>query len=371
MLGPEGVRDAIEGGQIAIEPFDQRRLRGGAYELGTSARFYRWQPRDRPIHPLDVEGASDPLGTSGEHSGELVVTREKPVTVLSRERLHLKRGIGFAFEQDAELTKLGLEVKVGLEQDGMALQASGCHSIPCIITSQNPTPVIILPGQPLGRLRFHERGENRSDAEIVAPTPLPEFDGLVETLLDQPLYIGITGLAATGKSEAANMLGDLLEAKSHSLGDVIRSEVQKRGLEATGANLDRVSTELREEHGAGIVASRLAGELQDSDETMVTIIEGIRSPAEIEVLRAELSDSFVLLGLHASKQTRINRLLDRGRSDDTGAEAIEQRDEKESGFGVREALGMSDYIITNEGSLQDLEREVERALGHLLVRRAA
>ena len=67
------------------------------------------------------------------------------------------------------------------------------------------------------------------------------------------MLIGLTGRNAAGKGEVA----EYLKKKSfyyYSLSDVIRDEIRSRGQEPTREALIEVGNELRQKHGAHILA---------------------------------------------------------------------------------------------------------------------
>jgi dephospho-CoA kinase len=79
----------------------------------------------------------------------------------------------------------------------------------------------------------------------------------------------------------------------------------------------------------------------------------------------EAFDVYVV-AVHASPETRYNRLKNRGRSDDpTNRQVFRERDHRELSFGMGDAIAMSNYIITNENGVDNLERSLETMLGKL------
>jgi len=69
-----------------------------------------------------------------------------------------------------------------------------------------------------------------------------------------------------------------------NLGDGVRAEAKRRNLEPTGDNLGKLMLELREKNGPGAIANLLTESIKNS-QSKVIIVDGVRSTAEIEVLR--------------------------------------------------------------------------------------
>ena len=98
-----------------------------------------------------------------------------------------------------------------------------------------------------------------------------------------------------------------------NLGDGVRAEAKRRNMELTGDNLGKLMLELREKNGPGAIAILLTEPIENSQSEII-IIDGVRSIAEIEVLKNV--GSVKLLSIEAAADTRYKFLSSRGRSDD-------------------------------------------------------
>jgi dephospho-CoA kinase len=103
--------------------------------------------------------------------------------------------------------------------------------------------------------------------------------------------------------------------------------------------------ELREKNGPGAVADLLTEQIKNSQSEII-VIDGVRSTAEIEVLKTV--GSVKLLSIEASSDTRYKFLGARGRSDDPETkEKFEERDKRELGVGIGESMAIADETISN------------------------
>jgi len=151
-------------------------------------------------------------------------------------------------------------------------------------------------------------------------------------------------MPGAGKSTIVNKLEELGFEK-FSLGDGIRAEAKRRSIEPSGENLGKIMLEVREKNGPGAVAELIKEPIQNSIEEVI-IIDGVRSIAEIDVLK-KIGD-VKLLAVQASSETRFNFLSSRGRSDDPKTrENFEERDNREIGVGIDKSIENADKIITN------------------------
>ena len=151
-------------------------------------------------------------------------------------------------------------------------------------------------------------------------------------------------MPGSGKSSIISALkASGLEALN--LGDGVRAEAKRRNLEPTGDNLGKLMLELREKNGPGAIAELLTEPIKNS-KAKVIVIDGVRSTAEIEVLKNV--GSVKLLSIDASTDTRYKFLSARGRSDDpTTREKFEERDKRELGVGIGKSIAIADETISN------------------------
>ncbi len=175
--------------------------------------------------------------------------------------------------------------------------------------------------------------------------------------------VGVVGMPGSGKSvldEVAAGLGfDIVV-----MGDVIREETARRGLEATPENIGKVMLEIRSEEGPFVVAKRCVAKIAESKAGSI-LVEGIRSYEEVREFR-ERFPTFRLVAIHASPETRFSRLFSRGRSDDsTSRETFEERDKRELRVGIGSAIAMADHMLINEGSAEEFKAEAKRLLENI------
>ncbi|NYT05219.1 MAG: flagellar hook-basal body complex protein FliE [Methanomicrobiales archaeon] len=161
--------------------------------------------------------------------------------------------------------------------------------------------------------------------------------------------IGIVGLPAGGKGEFSRIAGEM-GIPVIVMGDVIRNAIREAGLAPDDAAMGEMSRRLREQHGRDAIALLTISAIEAQDAPVV-LVDGIRSDAEVATYRAHF-DSFVLVGITSPFAVRLERLQQRGRSDDpAGEEGLRDRDERELGWGLGNALAMADVTIDNSGSL--------------------
>ena len=162
--------------------------------------------------------------------------------------------------------------------------------------------------------------------------------------------VAITGMPGAGKSTAAQALVHK-GWKRVVMGDVIRSETKRRGLEPDMKNTGDVMKLLRKERGDAAVAELCLKEIEKTGAKKV-VIDGIRSMAEVDEFKKKAD--VLLVAVHASPARRFELLKDRGRKDDPLTyDMFVQRDRRELGIGIAEAIALADETISNQHTTPD------------------
>lgn len=168
----------------------------------------------------------------------------------------------------------------------------------------------------------------------------------------------ITGMPGAGKSELAQIFRDA-GFPVIVMGDVIREESRKRGLEANSESTKKVMLDLREREGPGAIAIHCLDELKTQTSPAV-VIEGCRSVAEVEVFQ-QYAESVAIVCIHSSPLTRFARLCQRAREDAPPEwSSFRERDLREISVGLGGVIALSDIMLINEGSIEVLRKSGRR-----------
>jgi dephospho-CoA kinase len=174
--------------------------------------------------------------------------------------------------------------------------------------------------------------------------------------------IAFVGMPASGKSEASKVVHDI-GIDVISMGDVIREEIKRRGLEPTDANTGAVANDLRDKEGMNAVAKRCIPKIRQSGGNVV-VVDGIRGIAEVKLFNEEFGDDFFLIYLDTPLEIRFERVRQRKRSDDDMAslDDLRRRDERETKWGLPEAIEAADITIENTSTLSSLRARIRNML---------
>ncbi len=176
--------------------------------------------------------------------------------------------------------------------------------------------------------------------------------------MSRRLLVLITGMAGSGKTTLSGIIREK-GFRVVTMGNVIRELAKQQGLEPTPENIGRLASEIRKE-GPDAVARRSI-EILRKDQEKIIVVDGIRSLAEVEAFKEAFD--VILLAVYASPLSRFKRLTRRGRSDDPKTwEEFKERERRELGFGIGDAIATSDYLIVNDDGMGQLEQEFEKMM---------
>jgi dCMP deaminase len=182
------------------------------------------------------------------------------------------------------------------------------------------------------------------------------------------VIIGVSGPNGAGKGELVAYLADR-SFSVHSLSDVIREELARRGETESREHMIELGRELRATGGPGALAGMLTAKLA-SDRNHA--VDSIRHPAEVEALRSHSPD-FKLVWVEAPLELRFSRMQARGRpGDPTSLEDMQRLEDRERGSSDESAQqldavrSMADFVVENRGGLDELHREIHRVFRECL-----
>ncbi|PSP79166.1 adenylate kinase [Halobacteriales archaeon QS_1_68_20] len=174
--------------------------------------------------------------------------------------------------------------------------------------------------------------------------------------------IGTVGLAGSGKGEAAEVAREE-GVPVVTMGDVVREACRERDLDPAEHH-GQAARDLREENGPDAIAERTLPRVREHrDDHDTVLIDGIRSDVEVDRFQEAFGEEFALVSVEAPFEVRAERLGERGRDEsDRDLKALRERDERELGFGMGEAMDEADVVIENTDSLESFHETIRRLL---------
>jgi dephospho-CoA kinase len=164
--------------------------------------------------------------------------------------------------------------------------------------------------------------------------------------------VAICGMPGSGKGVFADVAIEL-GLPVHSMGNLIRAEVEARELTPDPHVFGRMAQELRDEYGDGVLAARLAPLIDaESANHELMIIEGMRGVAEREIFLEHWGADFSVIAIESSSSTRFARITARGRSEDGDRASFDDRDQRERRWGLQTLIKEADFVVSNSETLE-------------------
>jgi dephospho-CoA kinase len=188
-----------------------------------------------------------------------------------------------------------------------------------------------------------------------------------------PKIVGLAGTIGAGKEIVKEFLMKRFNCYYVSISSFIGIELEKRKSNLNRKNLQDQGNELRKKYGNEILA-KLAISYMPRDKELI-IVDGIRNPGEIDYLRKQFGNNFVLIAVDAPQQIRFERMQKRNRPTDpkTWEEfvAIDERDqgvgEPEYGQQTKKCLEAADFVLVNDGSAEQVENKLNEIIQKIMV----
>lgn len=179
------------------------------------------------------------------------------------------------------------------------------------------------------------------------------------------MVIGITGTDGAGKGTVVDYLVTYKGFTHYSSRDLIVAEIKKEGLPISRNQMRLTANRLRSEFGNDFVV-RQAYEKAKTDSVTNAVIESIRALDEAIFLKQQ---GGILLAVDADQRVRFARVQERRSETDkvdfetfVAHEELEKNDPDPNGMQKAKVIEMADYTIMNNGTIEDLKKQIEQIL---------
>lgn len=177
------------------------------------------------------------------------------------------------------------------------------------------------------------------------------------------MLIGLTGSFGAGKGAAVEYLKEK-GFEHYSARAYIVEKLTEEGEEINRDTMIAMGNILRKVHGPDHVLTTLIARATSSKGDVV--VESLRAVAEVHAVRSAGGN---ILGIDADPTIRYERAIMRGSETDHVSfeewrrqEDIENNTEDPTKQNIRGALALSDAVVMNNGSFEDLHKEIDAAL---------
>jgi len=179
------------------------------------------------------------------------------------------------------------------------------------------------------------------------------------------IILGLVSKLAAGKTTICKYLEANYQAETFAFSGPLRDVLNRFYLPQTRQNMQNVSQGLREALGQEILARVLARDAENSPAPIVCV-DGVRRPKDIEFLKQ--LDNFYLIKVTADQKLRHQRIISRGQNpgeDNWTLAEFQKREAAEAESLIDEVACEAKFTITNEGTPEELYKQVEDILKEL------
>ena len=180
------------------------------------------------------------------------------------------------------------------------------------------------------------------------------------------LIIGLTGYSCTGKGTFYRFVSSEYPIPKITTGDLVRKEVQKRGLELNAVNVSEISDIIRRETGDNFMMIA-EDEIADlSEKYNAIIIDSLREEKDYDILR-QFSGHIETVAVVSSSRIRYERMSGRKREGDPNSwEEFLALEQKERLLGVENLIKSAGYSVKNEGNLNGFKNNSLNVMKELI-----
>ena len=176
------------------------------------------------------------------------------------------------------------------------------------------------------------------------------------------MIIGLTGRIAGGKGVASDFFKEN-GFEYLSLSNEVREEANKRKIVHERKALQDLGNLMRKEEGSSVLAKRVIKKINKKKNY---VIDGIRNSGEVEELKKVFKNKFILISVDADLKIRWRNAQNRAKESDPKtfeeflkADKRDFEENSDNGQQVKKCMGMADYSLLNNGTIQELIAQLE------------
>ncbi|MBR9678128.1 MAG: AAA family ATPase [Nanoarchaeota archaeon] len=181
--------------------------------------------------------------------------------------------------------------------------------------------------------------------------------------------IGLVGPIGGGKGAVKDDLVKEYGYEQVTMGDLVREETLREGLELTRDNLIKVSESRRDKYGQTYFMKKVIQKIRQEN-WKKAVIDGIRLPLGVKTFREEFGKNIKVVLVTAKPEVRFERMKTRGRPGfPKTLEDFRKHEEREwEKFDFKKTFGMTSLTINNDGTWDELREQIKQMMEKVWVK---
>ncbi|MDO8566157.1 MAG: AAA family ATPase [Candidatus Moranbacteria bacterium] len=181
----------------------------------------------------------------------------------------------------------------------------------------------------------------------------------------QKIIIGVAGEIASGKDTVGKYIAEKYDALPLRFSQPLRDILDRIGIEQNRENMAKLSLYLRKAFGEDILSRSILIEAEKSPKNLV-VVDGVRRLPDI--IHMETDEHFYFAFVEVSSEKRYERLIKRRQNVDDATKTPVQFDKDaklETELQIGDLKTRADFIINNDGTLEELYTQIDRVVEEL------
>lgn len=180
------------------------------------------------------------------------------------------------------------------------------------------------------------------------------------------MIIAFTGRIASGKGYAGKYLARLHGAFQIDYSESLHEALSIIDIPETRDNLQMLSQFLRSRFGADTFQRAVLKKIQTSSNVLISLF-GIRRIADFQDIKMQFP--FFLVYIDSDFDTRFKRNKERNqrkKDNEMSKEQFRRKDEEEPEFQIESLKPVADFIVENNGTLEEFSKKLESVFQQIL-----
>ena len=176
----------------------------------------------------------------------------------------------------------------------------------------------------------------------------------------QKIILALAWEMGCGKGTLTRYLIKQYNAEIYRFSNPLRDILDRMHREKSRDTMQQLSTALRQVFGDDVLSEIILADVGQSESPFI-VIDGVRRESDIKYLRH--LEGFKLIYIDADIRTRYTRVTFRWENSSDTTKTIEEfvrETEAEAESRIRELKNISDIILENNGTIEDLEHQFEK-----------